>query len=409
MPARTRHLRGGARVPSRRGFPGLIRRLRAAPWPAHCRAGLATATALLAGAVLTVLSPAAAWASTQAATTAEAPVHAHLLAHRASAPAYCQHGGPQLWAHLTACGWPGPASTGPKLSRCPRQRLVPAGTGLGRAIVIRKPDAVISCQQMRGMLKIEARNVTVRNSTIASDSGARGLAANGTAAIYVAEGASAVINNVTINGNDGVHACIWHQGVKLTVHAVNCSGADDGVFSWADTGYSWTTGDNFTIRDSYFHGFTHATANGHEDGYQTEGARHGLITHNTYRMNASADSAIAIWDARRTASDITVTGNLITGGGFAVYAEDQNPGDGTNGSPQPGGGFSVTGVQFASNVFSTAASGCVGQWGVWFTRPAWQPYKGGPTDGWHRHGNTVLETGENIDAQNPHNAGSRCR
>jgi hypothetical protein len=354
-------------------------------------------------------APAAAGASTPAATAGEAPVQAQLLAHRASAPAYCRHGGPRLWAHLGHCGWPGPASTGPKLSQCARHQLVATGTGRGHAIVIRKPNAVIDCRRIKGMLQIEAKNVTVRNSTITSDSGARGLAANGTSAIYVGEGASAVIDNVTINGNDGVHACIWHQGVKLTVRAVNCSGADDGVFSWADPGYSATTGDNFTIRDSYFHGFTHATANGHEDGYQTEGASHGLIAHNTYQMNASADSAIAIWDGRRSASDITVTGNLITGGGFAVYAEDYNPGDGTNGSPQPGGGFSVTGIPFDGNVFSTAAAGCVGQWGVWFTRPAWQPYHGGPTDGWHRHGNKVLETGENIDAQNPHNAGSLCR
>ena len=409
MPARTRRFRGGARIPSLRGFPGLIRRLRAAPWQAHGRAGLAAAAALLAGAVFTVLSPAAAWASTQAATAAEAPVQAQLLAHRASAPAYCRHGGPRLWAHLGHCGWPGPASTGPKLSQCARHQLVATGTGRGHAIVIRKPNAVIDCRHIKGMLQIEAKNVTVRNSIITSDSGARGLAANGTSAIYVGEGASAVIDSVTINGNDGVHACIWHQGVKLTVRAVNCSGADDGVFSWADPGYSATTGDNFTIRDSYFHGFTHATANGHEDGYQTEGASHGLIAHNTYQMNASADSAIAIWDGRRSASDITVTGNLITGGGFAVYAEDYNPGDGTNGSPSPGGGYGVTGIRFDDNSFSTAASGCVGQWGVWFTRATWRPYQGGPTDGWHRSGNRVLETGENIDAQNPHNAGSPCR
>ena len=83
-----------------------------------------------------------------------------------------------------------------------------------------------------------------------------------------------------------------------------------------------TTGDDFTVKDSYFHGFTTVTANGHEDGYQTEGAGNGLIEHNTYRMTTVADSAIAIWDSLKTSRNITVVGDLITGGGFAVYADD---------------------------------------------------------------------------------------
>jgi hypothetical protein len=415
MPARTRDLRRRTRAPSGWRFPRMLRLLPAVLLQARRRAWPAAAAAVLTlGATLTVLSPATALASQRA--TAQGPDqaqfvssgHAHPLAHGAPAPAFCRHGGPRLWAHLAACGWPGPANTGPRLSHCPRHRLVPRGSSLGRAIVIRKANAVISCQQIKGMLHIEARNVTVRNSTIKSNSGAKGLAANGTAAIYVADGASAVIDHVTINGDHGVDACIWHQGFRLAVRAVNCHGADDGIFSWADTSYSRATGDNFTIRDSYFHGFTHATSNGHEDGYQTEGARNGLIAHNTYRMTAGADSAIAIWDSLKSSRDITVTGNLITGGSFAVYAEDISPGDGAQGSPSPLGGYSVTSIRFINNVFSTFASGCVGKYGVWFTMAAWQPYRGGPTDGWHRYGNRVLETGENIDARNPRHAGTRC-
>jgi hypothetical protein len=378
---------------------------------ARGRAWLAAAAALLAlGAALTVLSPTTAWASARPGQARSASSgQPHLLVHGEPTPAYCRRGGPRLWAHLAACGWPGPTNTGPKLSQCPRRRLIPRGSGLGRAIVIRRANAVISCQKIKGMLHIEARNVTVRNSTITSNSGRRGLAANGTAAISVADGASAVIDNVTINGDHGVHACIWHQGNQLTVRAVNCYGADDGIFSWADTGYSRTTGNHFTIRDSYFHGFTHTTSNGHEDGYQTEGASSGLIEHNSYQMTGSADSAIAIWDSLKTSRDITVTGNLITGGGFAIYAEDLSPGDGMHGSPSPRGGFSVTNTRFINNVFSTVASGCVGHYGVWFTRPAWKTYHGGPTDGWRRYGNRVLETGENIDAHNPHRAGALCQ
>ena len=235
-----------------------------------------------------------------------------------------------------------------------------------------------------------------------------GEAANGTADIKVEDGASAIIDHVKINGDEGVHACIWHQGTSLVVNAVNCYGSNDGIFSWADHGYSQTTGDHFVITNSYFHDFTDKTSNGHSDGYQTEGASDGLIKHNTYQMTASADSAIALWDSLRDSRNIDVRDNLITGGGFAIYAEDYYPGDSGPGDPGAVGGYSVSDIRFTGNVFSTYAAGCVGSFGVWFERPGWSPYDGGPTDGWHRHGNRVLETGQNVDDGNPSGPGLSC-
>ena len=73
---------------------------------------------------------------------------------------------------------------------------------------------MISCQKILGVLHIEARTFTVRNSSIISSSGEKGMAANGTADIFVADGASATIDHVTINGDNAVHACIWHQGTS---------------------------------------------------------------------------------------------------------------------------------------------------------------------------------------------------
>jgi hypothetical protein len=324
------------------------------------------------------------------------------------APARCAGGGARLWASLASCGWPGPANTGPELSQCPAGRLARDGGSLTATITIRKAGAVISCQDIAGMLRIEAKNVTIKNSEITASSGTTGISANGTSAILVDDGASATIDHVRINGDDAVHACIWHQGTRLTVNAVNCYGADDGIFSWADLGYSGTTGNNFTIKNSYFHGFTTKTANGHEDGYQTEGAADGLIEHNTYQMGAVADSAIGIWDSLRSSRDITVADNLITGGGFAIYAEDYNPGDGGPGDPAAAGGFSITGISFINNAFSARPFGCVGTFGIWFARPTWPPYFGGPTDGWHRSGNRVLETGQNVDDGNPRSHGTVC-
>ena len=186
----------------------------------------------------------------------------------------------------------------------------------------------------------------------------------------------------------------------MSANAVNCYGMDDGIFSWADTGYSQTTGDHFSITNSYFHDFTSKTSNGHIDGYQTEGAGNGVISHNTYLMtsdnNNGTDSAIAIWNSRKNSHDITVSNNLIAGGGFAIYSEDYSPSESS-----PAGGFTVTNTYFNNNVFSTHLFGCVGYFGVWFPR-------GAPSDGWHRSGNRVLETGADVDNQNPTSQGRSC-
>lgn len=316
-------------------------------------------------------------------------------------PAQCASGGTYLWSNLETCGWPGPTNTGAVASSCPGSALTVNSGSASRTITVSTAGTTISCQNITGCLNITAANVTVTNVKIACNSGKTGTAANGTAAIFVDDGASATVSHTEINAMNGVHACIWHQGTSLSVTAVNCYGADDGIFSWADTSYSSTTGDHFTIADSYFHDFTVKTSNGHIDGYQTEGAGNGLIDHNTYLMTSDSgsndtDSAVAIWDSLKSSHDITVQNNLIAGGGFAMYAEDYDPSESS-----PAGGASVTNIVYTGNKFSTHLFGCVGLYGVWYPR-------GNPSDAWHRSGNTVLETGQNVDSANPTYKGAAC-
>jgi hypothetical protein len=321
----------------------------------------------------------------------------------AALPSYCRSGGAMLWVNLATCGWPDASNTGPVSADCPNG-LVSQGDGT-TPIVLSTDYEVVSCADLLGPVEIRAAGVTIIDSVVTTD---HGSGASGSGAITNEVGSSATISHVTIDGGDTEAACIWHEGVQLLVTAVNCSGADDGFFAWSASG-SATSGDNFSITDSYFHGFTMSTGNGHEDGFQTEGSNFGLISHNTFQMTANASSAIGIWDSRRPSSDITVSSNLISGGAFSIFAEDYNPGDGAPGDADATGGFSVTGIQVDDNSFSTVASGCVGKYGVWFTRPTWSPYQGGPTDGWHRLGNIVLETGKNIDSTNPVSNGQLCR
>lgn len=304
-----------------------------------------------------------------------------------------------VWSHLAECGWPAASNTGPRARTCPGDRLRTRGTDPTDVIRITRRNTNLSCLRITGCLVIEAPGVRLRDLAIRCTSGRQGESANGTAVVDVRPGGSATLTRVATNGLNGVHACVWHQGSRLRVTALDCTGVNDGIFSWSDIGRRGQ-GDDFVIRESYFHGFTHRTANGHVDGYQTEGAERGRIIHNTWLMTTddgdSANAAIGIWNGRRDARDILVARNLIAGGGFSVYAQDYSPSEGN-----PSGGYSVTDVRFVDNVFSRRLHGCVGSYGVWFPR-------GRPTDGWDRDGNHVLETGSDIDTRNPSFQGRAC-
>src|SRR5262249_27120145 len=138
------------------------------------------------------------------------------------------------------------------------------------------------------------------------------------------------------------------------------------------------------------------------DGFQTEGAANGVIHHNTYDMTADSNSCVAIWNSLKSSHDITVDHNLMAGGGATVYAEDYDPSE-----QSPQGGYTATNITFDTNTFSTHVAPCVGNYFIWFSRPQYS-YGGGPTDGWNRPGNVVLETGENVDGGNPHVNGQLC-
>src|SRR5215472_4556370 len=297
----------------------------------------------------------------------------------------CVH---QVWQNLEACGWPGPNNTG-----------YPAGTALrvtpGRKITMN--GTIIDREKITGALVIAAKNVTIRNSWIISNFSTKGTgsALSGTGVISIEPGASAIIDQCTLDGSNATHAGIWHSGNSLVATNNNIYGINDGVFSWPTAGDP-VAGNNFTIQDNYLHDFTTLAANGHIDGYQTEGASHGVIRHNVFYITEGQNAAVAIWNSRRSSDDILVDNNLAAGSGFLMYAEDYHPSE-----RDPAGGFSVTNIRHTNNKFSNALYPCAGYWGVWYPR-------GSPTDGWNRTGNTILETGENVDNGNPHVGGRQC-
>ena len=301
-----------------------------------------------------------------------------------SPPAYCNTS--SVWSNLAACGWAGPGNTG-----------YPAGQVFSKTVTggltISTDNTVIDGWKISGGVMVNAKNVTIRNSWITNSAGG----VSGTGVVKILNGASATVDHNLLDGLNATHTCVWHEGASMVVTANECTEVNDGIFSWAtDLGVDGT-GDNFTIADNWLHNFTTAAANGHVDGYQTEGAKNGVIRHNTFDVAVDQTSAIAIWDGRKDADNIAVSNNLIQGGGFSIYAEDYNPSE-----TSPAGGYSVTNITFTNNRFSNSLYSCVGYWGVWYTR-------GAPTDGWHRSGNVLLETGQNLDNNNPIVNGWECR
>ncbi len=297
----------------------------------------------------------------------------------------CTH---DVWHHLEACGWAGPENTG-----YPAGAVLKATTG--RTITV--DDTVIDGEKITGALRIAAKNVTIKNSWIISDFSnlGAGRLLNGTGVITIEPGANATILHCTLDGSNATHAGIWHAGTSMTAIANNIYQVNDGIFSWSDRS-SPTAGWNVTIQDNYLHDFTTLAANGHIDGYQTEGASHGIIRHNTFYITQPQNAAVSIWNSMRDSDDFLIDNNLAAGSGFLMYAEDYSPSE-----QNPGGGYSVTNIVHTNNRFSTALYPCAGYYGVWYQR-------GVPTDGWHRSGNMILETGERIDFSNPHVNGRRC-
>jgi hypothetical protein len=290
-----------------------------------------------------------------------------------------------VWGALDACGWPGPVSTG-----FPDGQVFVRSVSGGLTVTV--DGTVIDGWSITGGVQVRAQNVVIRNSRVSNSAGG----ANGSGVINVNPGFSATIDHNVLDGTNSTHACIWNEGRSMTATFNECVGANDGIFSWASQVGVDGTGDNFVIADNWLHGFTEDAANGHVDGFQTEGAKNGLIRHNVIDVSQDQTSAISIWNGRKSSDNIVVDGNLIAGGGFSVYAEDYSPSEAS-----PAGGYSVTNISFTNNKFSTVHYGCVGSYGVWFTR-------GAPTDQWRRSGNVVLETGQNIDNTNPTSGGRTC-
>jgi hypothetical protein len=214
-------------------------------------------------------------------------------------------GGKNCVNQPSACGFPDKTNTG----------VVP-GTQLTRvdgAVTLSTPGMVYSNKEVHGNIIVKANNVTIRNVKIVGGS---------YYAISIQPWDNPVtgtlIENVEIDfqGYDNGKGIAFSNYTARKVYFHN--GADCFHFS-----------SNVTIEDSYCTVYPdNASAaqiqafcnkESHIDGMQNDGGNGIMIRHNTILNPCNETSAILISSNTSTIQNVTITNNLLGGGGWTLY------------------------------------------------------------------------------------------
>jgi hypothetical protein len=233
------------------------------------------------------------------AVLAAVPLAGRLAHHPARAPvAPAQSGPPQP---VEPTGRPGlPASPSPGRTGAGATG-VPAGTTLhthAGDLVVTARGTVVDSLLVTGSVIVRAPDVTIRRTRVAP--------ADHT---YWAVQQDSVATNLTvedseIDGGGHTGTAIAQGGTGLTVLrcAIHDAASGVGVHSGA------------SIADSLLYGVT--------TGVVTQGGSTGItVWHDTITTSPdAAEAAIALYDHTGPDSDVTIQGNLLTGGNYTLYA-----------------------------------------------------------------------------------------
>jgi hypothetical protein len=183
----------------------------------------------------------------------------------------------------------------------------------------------IDSKSITGCLVIQANNVTIKRSSITADcdnymientSGATGL----------------LVVDTTIVCQDGTLEGIWKN--NYTVRRANISRCENG-------GATDGTNVNVTVEDSFIHnlacpsegpGWTPPNPDPHVDGFQVFGSTSGVtVNHNTLygTCDAGETGSSAITIGNTGMANLTITNNVLAGGGWTMYCPTDLP-TGTN-------------------------------------------------------------------------------
>lgn len=204
--------------------------------------------------------------------------------------------------------------------------------------VLDEPGTTVAGVEYSGQVTIDADDVVLRNVVIRS---------NGPYGVLVS-GRRAVLENVTLVGGPETSALLAADGAgQFTARRIDASGAEDGV----------RLGNGSVLSESYVHSLRPGP-DAHNDAVTADGARGWEITGNTIVNPHAQTAAVWVGDARYGATEGLLSGNLLAGGGYTIYA-----------GPGTGQGIRVVDNAFSTRYFATAG-------------------RHGPTTGWVEDGNT---------------------
>jgi hypothetical protein len=278
-------------------------------------------------------------------------------------------------AKPSACGFPDATTTG--VADVTALTSVPGEATKGQGwywdprgfVEVNGNGATVSGLQVSGSIDISASNATVTGNEVVNS----GQSSFGISLRHV--------TNVTVSGNSihGVNATsgrlmvgvkdVYGDSVGTTVQANN--------IYWAATGVQMSAG---LITGNYIHDMGYIPGD-HVNGTTSNGGNTNLltITHNTIFNNLTQTDAVSLFQDFGPQGNRVISGNLLAGGGYSIYAGSRT------GSP-------ATNIQISGNVISTKFFAKGGLYGpVAF-------YTSGNGNSWT--GNTWDATGHLIQAPN---------
>lgn len=232
----------------------------------------------------------------------------------------------------TTGGKPGAGNTG-----------VPDGTKLtvyDGDINVTKNGTVLDSMDIRGFVRINADNVTIKNSIIR---GGYGSKSNLSLVAAYWNHSNLVIQDSTLVAQ---HPSYWIDGIKassFTLNRVDISGVVDSV-QVINSGHA-------TITASWLHGNKHfdpdplqADGYSHDDNIQVQGGSSSVIKGNT--LEGAYNSGVMVTQASGKISGLQISNNWLSGGACTVNVTQVGAGT-------PIVGLSITGNRFGPSRYGT--------------------------------------------------------
>ena len=223
---------------------------------------------------------------------------------------------------IPTTGWPGASNTGvppgTSLQVVDGPASAPPGTTWsGNLMTVVGDGTVLDSLEVRALVRVEAKNVVIRNSKITGRS-----VSSANALLYVAASGSVTVQDTEIYAREPSVYVDGVIGQNFTLERVDIHDVVDNVK---------IVGDNVTVRDSWLHRNLHYAndpAQGgtptHDDNVQVQKGSNITLSHNT--MESSHNAALQVTQDMGVVAKVAVDRNLVSGGGCSFNLADKGRG-----------------------------------------------------------------------------------